>query len=137
MQEWTYEGKPVTDEMVEGAVGFVYLIENLVNQKKYIGKKLFSKSKTYQKNKKKKRKRVESNWRSYFGSSDIVKAEVEKYGSENFKRTILKICKTKSEMSYHETKEQLMRDVLLRDDYYNDWISVRLRKAHFRRKGKT
>ena len=37
--QWTYEGKEIT-EIPDGVEGFVYLITNLTNNKKYVGKKL-------------------------------------------------------------------------------------------------
>ena len=37
---WVYN-KTIFDEIPEGMVGFVYLITNLMNDRKYIGKKNF------------------------------------------------------------------------------------------------
>ena len=37
--QWTYQGK-IVEQIPEEYVGFVYLITNLTNGKKYIGKKL-------------------------------------------------------------------------------------------------
>lgn len=128
--EWYYNGFPINDSDLEGFVGFVYLIENLTNSRKYIGKKNLTKSKTYQKNKKKKRKRVESDWRDYFGSSEELLVDVERIGKNNFRRTIIHLCRSKGEMTYLEAKEQFERDVLLSDDYYNSWISCRIRRPH-------
>jgi len=112
--------------------GFVYLIENLENGMCYIGKKGFTFSKTYQKNKKKRRCKVESDWRAYFGSSELLHKDLELYGHEAFRRTILHLCRSKGEASYLEAKEQFIRDVLLRDDYYNTWTSVRVRDSHLK-----
>ena len=42
---WTYKGKAV-DTVSEDYVGFVYLITNKINGKKYIGKKLAKFKKT-------------------------------------------------------------------------------------------
>jgi hypothetical protein len=130
--EWFLNGFPVKDSDLEGFVGFVYLIENLTNSRKYIGKKLLTKSKTYQVKKKKKRKRVESDWRDYYGSSEELLGDVETMGRENFRRTIIHLCKSKGEMTYLEAKEQFARDVLLSMDYYNSWISCRIRRPHVR-----
>ena len=49
---WLYQGKSFTEEMIGDNVGFVYLITNHSSGKSYVGKKLFTKSKSYQKNKK-------------------------------------------------------------------------------------
>ena len=37
--QWTYQGKPI-DALPQDVEGFVYLITNLTNNKKYVGKKL-------------------------------------------------------------------------------------------------
>ena len=37
MEPWYYNDK-IVDELPEGTVGFVYLITNLTNNRKYIGK---------------------------------------------------------------------------------------------------
>ena len=128
--EWNYRGFPIKDDDLEGFVGFVYLIENTTNSRKYVGKKLLTKSKTFQVKKKKKRKRVESDWRDYHGSSEELLKDVEVLGPSSFKRTILHLCRTKGEMTYLEAKEQFDRDVLLSHDYYNSWISCRIRRPH-------
>jgi hypothetical protein len=112
--------------------GFVYLIVNNVNNKKYIGKKFFWSMKTRQVNKKKKRYKVESDWKDYCGSNEELKNDIIALGHESFQRTILHLCKTKAECAYLELKEQIERDALLREDYYNGWIQVKVRKSHLR-----
>ena len=142
MSAWIYDGKPFTDPTPE-TVGFVYLIENLSTGKKYIGKKNFFSHKysvrtivvqsgALKGTKKKKKTKIiiPSDWETYFGSNDELKAEVEKLGSDNYRRTILRLCKSKAEMSYYEAKEQFEFDVLLSDDFYNAWICVRCTKRH-------
>jgi hypothetical protein len=126
--QWTYQGKPV-DEIPEKIIGFVYLITNLTNGKKYIGKKLSQFKKTRPPLKGKKRKRrslVESDWRDYWGSSDKLQADVDELGPENFTREILYFCTSRGELSYLEAKEQFDRQVLLTDEYYNGIINVRV-----------
>ena len=126
--QWTYQGKPV-DEIPEKIIGFVYLITNLTNGKKYIGKKLSQFKKTRPPLKGKKRKRrslVESDWRDYWGSSDKLQADVDELGPEKFTREILYFCTSRGELSYLEAKEQFDRQVLLTDEYYNGIINVRV-----------
>jgi hypothetical protein len=127
---WLYNGIEFTEDMISDNVGFVYLIENLTNNKMYIGKKLFSKSKTYQKNKKKKKKRVASDWMSYTGSNDQLNEDIK--NGHLVKKEILYLCKTKGWATYHETKEILVRDCLIDDKYYNQWLSARIRSSHLK-----
>ena len=118
MSSWTYEGQPFTSDMISDNVGFVYQITNLHNGKKYIGKKWFWKTRKLPPLKGKSRRRTkksESDWKDYFGSSEEVKAIVEEKGPKNFKREILRLCKTKGECTYYEAKLQFDFDVLLRD----------------------
>ena len=94
---WLYKNTQI-ETLPEDCVGFVYLITNNISNRKYIGKKLakFSKT-TYKtvklKNGKKKRKKIkgtiESDWQTYYGSSDELNRDIEKLGKENFQREIL------------------------------------------------
>ena len=113
--------------------GFVYQITELHTNKKYIGKKNFWKPKILPINKTRKRRvrtRVESDWKTYFSSSSQIQKLVEESGEEKFKREILKLCKTKGEMSYYEAKLQFDNNVLFRDDYYNEFIGCRVHSKH-------
>lgn len=126
--DWTYNGETV-DELPETCIGFVYLITNLTNNKKYIGKKLskFKKTKPPLKGKTRKRRTlIESDWRTYWGSSDHLNADVAQLGEDKFTRQILYYCESKGELSYLEAKEQFDRGVLESDEYYNGIINVRV-----------
>ena len=86
MTHWLYEGQPFDSDMIGDYVGFVYLITNLDNDKKYIGKKWFWSTKKLPPLKGKKRKRTvkkESDWMKYFGSSEEVKLLVGLEGVSN------------------------------------------------------
>jgi len=140
--EWTYQGQ-IVEELPEDCVGFVYIITNLTNDRKYIGKKLakFSKT-TYKtiklkngtKKKKKIRSKIDSDWKDYFGSSPELTKDVTLIGKDNFSREILYYCKSKAECSYIEAREQFDRKVLESTDYYNGQISVRVHGSHIIKK---
>ena len=142
---WYYREEEV-DEIPLGAVGFVYLIECSLNGKKYIGKKLFqfkrTKTKTVTlkdgtKKKKKIHTKVDSDWRTYFGSSDALLSDLESIGVEHFRREILHFCTSKASCSYIEAQEQFARNVLESDVYYNNQIMVRVHGNHIRNKALT
>ena len=126
--QWTYKGNKV-EEIPNDIEGFVYLITNLTNNKKYVGKKLakFKTTKPPLKGKKNKRRGTkESEWRDYWGSSDHLLEDVKELGPENFTREILYMCPSRGIMSYLEAKEQFDRRVLETDEYYNGIINVRV-----------
>lgn len=135
---WFYN-KEVVINIPEDAIGFVYLITNLTNNRKYIGKKLFSFSKTTTKTvklkngtkkKKKIRTKVDSDWREYYGSSLELLTDITNLGVDNFTREILYYCNSKAECSYIEAREQFIRKVLETSDYYNGQISCRIHGSH-------
>lgn len=137
---WFYKNE-VIEKLPEDCIGFVYLITNLTNNKKYIGKKLskFSKTKirtvklkSGEKRKKKIRTKEDSDWQSYWSSSEELKKDVQSLGESNFRREILHFCKSKGGLSYMELREQIDRRVLESADYYNGIIQVRINKAHIK-----
>ena len=119
-----------TEDMIGDAFGMVYLITHNKTGKKYVGKKFFTKSKTKQVKGKKKRTRVKSDWETYFGSNKGLQEEIKVNGPSEYTREVLHLCKTRSECSYWESWEIFSRHALMRDTYYNEWISCRIRKDH-------
>ena len=133
---WMYQGKPFDpeEELLESYQGFVYCVMNLKNGKKYIGKKFFWKPKTLPITKTRKRRvktRVQSDWRDYYGSSEAVKLLLEE--GVTFEREILRLCQTKGECSYYEAKLQFEHDVLLSDQYYNEFIGCKIHSKHLKK----
>lgn len=107
-------------------VGFIYEIE-FNNGKRYIGKKSLwhtRKLKPLKGTRKKRIKTVESDWSNYMGSfkdKDLIQQMKDGHLTV-VKRTILRECKNKWEMTYYETKYQFEKDCLLSEEYYNNNI---------------
>jgi len=125
---WLYNDLPY--EEIGEYVGYVYIITNLSSNRKYIGKKNFYFSKSKIVKGKKKRFKVESDWKTYYGSNKELVEDVEKLGPDMFRREILALCKSKGEFAYLEAKYQFDNNVLTSDDYYNGWIMCRVHKKH-------
>jgi hypothetical protein len=128
---WTYNKEPFT-EIPDGYEAFVYVITNTVTGRKYIGKKLFKFTRTSKKKGKRVKKQIDSDWIDYFGSNKELLSHVDLFGKEKFQREILYLCKSKGEASYLEAKEQFNRDALISENYYNDWIFLRVRRTHLK-----
>jgi hypothetical protein len=129
---WYYENKEISDEDIKEYTGFVYRITNLTNNKSYIGKKLFVSTRTKTLKGKRKKVKLDSGWRDYYGSNALLKADVEALGADNFRRDILHLCKSKGTANYLEMREQIDRRVLESDQWYNDWIMVKVSRSHIK-----
>lgn len=118
-------------EWDNNAFGFVYLITNLTNNKKYIGCKMLQKVIKRKPLKGKKNKRyetVESDWKTYTSSSNELNKDIESLGKENFKFEIIDFAYSKSHLKYLEAKYQFDNDVLLSENWYNGIINLRVGK---------
>jgi hypothetical protein len=136
---WYFKEKlfePNEDELSQW-VGFVYLITEKETGKKYVGKKFFWSTRKLPPLKGKTRKRtkkVQSDWMKYYGSSEQLKLLVEEKGGDAYHREILHLCRTKGECSYLEAKEQFDREVLLSEEYYNEFIGCKIHSNHLPKK---
>ena len=128
---WLYNNNEL-EVIPDDAYGYVYLITNTITNRRYIGKKLFWFRKTKVVKGKKKRLKVESDWREYWSSSDELRADVLTLGAENFVREILHICPNKGLCNYLEAREQMDRRVLESEDYYNGQIQCRVHRTHIK-----
>ena len=119
----------ILEENTDLPYGFIYKITNLTNDKKYIGKKQcksIRKRPPLKGRKNKRHETVETDWKTYTSSSNELNKDLDCIGINKFKFEILRWCDSKWELSYHETKLQFEEEVLLRDDYYNGIINVRI-----------
>ena len=138
---WIYAGKEFTDDQIpEGAIGFIYEMEAFIDGKavRYIGKKNF-----YSTTKKKFGKKtladmtdkrakkytiqVKTNYQNYYSSNKVLQ-DAHKAGIP-IKRFIIKICYSKTELTYYETKYQFGSEVLEKEEYLNANILGRFYKT--------
>ena len=104
--------------------GFIYEITNLLNNKKYIGFKVYSKG-----------------WEEYMGSCKPLTRDIEKLGKDNFKRQIIEECDSLEELQIREIFYLTVNNVVEKDNYYN--LSIphpkfrRLKGNSHSNKGKT
>jgi hypothetical protein len=132
---WTFDGEEFDSENIGNSYGFVYIITTPKGQK-YVGRKYFwsvrkVKGKT-------RRQRSESDWKSYYGSSEVLKEEIKQSDKPLFKREIISLHSTKGRVNYEEVREQFAHEVLERDDYINDNINGKWHRSpeHIRSKSR-
>lgn len=83
---------------------YIYITTNLINQKKYIGK----------------RKCVcDVEQDAYIGSGKILKSAIKKYGKENFVKDILEICETEEICNDREKYWIAFYNAAYSDEFYN------------------
>lgn len=140
--------------------GFIYKIVHKPTGKYYIGRKTFwnlNKKKPLKflredgkciKDKKgnkiptnrksKKHTIIESDWKTYWGSSNNLLEDIEKYGEEQFEREMIRYCESKWDEAYYEAKIQFEYDVLNDKNCYNGIINCRInrfKEGHYNRLG--
>lgn len=132
MRNMKWEGLPENFK-TEDWFGFVYLITNLTNNRKYIGRKYFFSNRKGPAISAKRNKRIikESDWLTYCSSCSELKNDIKLLGEGNFKFQIISLHTTKGDTNYAEVKEQFIRDVLKSKlpngerEYYNSNILSR------------
>jgi hypothetical protein len=100
---WTFP-ENMDESVANTHYGFVYLITNIETGRMYVGRKYFTR--------KNGKRRVASDWKTYFGSCKPLLAEITEKGSDKFKREILNVYKSRNEVNYGEVEEQVKRNVL-------------------------
>lgn len=129
---WLYNNEELNEELKEQYVGFVYRITNLITGRQYIGKKIFKNTKSKIVKGKRKRTKVDSDWRTYFGSNKALLEDVKLYGADKFKREVIMFCSSKGSLNYYELKYQIIEGALESDAYYNEYIIARINQAHIK-----
>ena len=138
---WLYKGEVFNDSKIpEGAIGFIYEMEAIIDGKsvRYIGKKNFystTKKKfgvkalanMEDKRAKKYTIQVKPNYQNYYSSNKVLQ-DAHKNGIP-IKRFMVRICFSKTELTYHETKYQFTREVLEKEEYLNANILGRFFKT--------
>lgn len=128
---WLMKDIEVKEEDIDGkAIGFIYILTNTENGRKYIGKKLLTKAGYKVVKGKRKKIRKPSDWQDYYSSSPEIKALIEERGKSLFKREVLLFCYSKSELNYFEEKLQYVYSVLESNDWYNSNIRARIFKKN-------
>lgn len=128
------------EDVPEGSISYIYKITNLLDNRIYIGRKMLAsnrkvklgvKEKQLPENKRKKFKQVtkETDWKTYWGSCDELKADIKRFGHINFKREILCFCTTKTDTSFYEMYHQVKYDVLFTDSYNNHIANTKFFKG--------
>ena len=98
--------------------GYIYITTILDTGRKYIGKKNFFHNTNVKLGKKelanlptargkkpsKKKVTKESDWKTYYGSAQEIKDSVKQYPKERITRTLIRLCKSKKELTYYECK---------------------------------
>ena len=116
---WTFRDDKTRVADPDHYFGFVYLITNKKNQRKYVGCKQYWQMRH--------RKRYKpSNWKVYTSSSKELCADIEKIGKRNFKFEIIQEYTTKRGLHYYEQYYQMKHHVLTavlegtdQKEYYN------------------
>ena len=89
----------------ESHYGFLYVITDTRNLKRYIGVKT-----------------LHTSWKGYTSSSSELNDEIKSAGKENFIFSILFSCEMKGDLSYMEAFMILKTHALCSDSWYNKWV---------------
>jgi len=115
LRPWVWRGQPLT-ETPKGYVGFVYVIHDSYNDRYYIGMKAFS---WLVAGKGSRRRRVDSDWRTYTGSSVELNEAIRRHGVHWFDRWVLSMHRTKGSLRMEEVRQILVRDAINDPRFYN------------------
>ena len=133
---WLYQGTTFTSDDIGDFFGFVYRITNLQTGKQYIGRKYFVQNRKPRGSRRK--RKSESNWKAYYGSSKELTEDRKLLGNNCFSREIISLHKTLGKVNYEETRQLFLNNVLTESReygtpaFYNSNILGRyMRKDYF------
>lgn len=129
---WYFKGDVFNSSSIGKAHGMIYLIEEISTGKIYIGQKVLWGTKTRMVNKKKKKIKVESDWKKYYSSSAYINKQVEEHGVGDFKRSVLMLVMGDGMLNYMELKIQMLL-LVLEDEtrYINGYVGGRISRSHY------
>lgn len=87
---------------------YLYIVTNLINNKKYVGQRNYTKNKSPEKD-------------NYMGSGTLISYAIKKYGKENFSKQIIAICNTQNEIDKLEIDYIIKNNVL---NNKNEWYNI-------------
>lgn len=122
--------------------GYIYMTSFLDINRSYVGKKNFFHKTNVKlgkkelaalpitRGKKPSKKLVikESDWKKYYGSALEVKENIKKYPTDRIVRIVIRLCKTKKELTYYENKYLFSYGVLEDSSY---WINDNIEGRYF------
>lgn len=134
---WKYKGKVVDNisKIPEGAIGIIYKITNLDNNRYYFGRKTIVSLRKRKLTKKEKQEpennrktfvrelKETSGWQKYNGSNKPLLEDIK--NGAKIKKEIVKYCFSKAELTYYETEAIICNGALLDENCYNSWCSMR------------
>lgn len=124
---WQYKGAELQDsDIPTEAIGFIYLIRQTSTGRKYIGRKLLTRASTKTVKGKRKKLRIESDWRNYWSSSPKIKEWIEEQGTHDFTREILTFVSSKGMLAYAEEMALYSVGALESDMWINDNIRSKI-----------
>ena len=122
--------------------GYIYMTTILDTGRSYIGKKNFFHKNNVKLGKKelanlpvargkKPTKKLiikESDWKTYYGSAQEIKDSIKLYSKERITRIVLRLCKTKKELTYYECKYLFQYGVL---ETQGRWVNDNIQGRFF------
>lgn len=131
---WKYKGKIFTsDDINSKAYGFIYMIKEKSSGKIYIGQKHLWTKKLKTISGKKKKVKVESDWKQYYSSSAYINEKYQENGSADFERYILMFCISDGQMNYAELKLQIDLRMLEDSEHYiNGFVGGKIHASHIK-----